>query len=66
MRRSKADRAIELRHAPKWAWDTIDETLALDAESSAFDLALRREIDAALNEMRPGPPGQQDLGKECK
>ena len=39
------------RSAPTWAWETIDETLAMDARSSAFDETLRREIQAALDAM---------------
>jgi hypothetical protein len=39
------------RSAPQWAWDVIDETLAMDAQSSAFDPELRDEIDAALAAM---------------
>ncbi len=41
-----------LRAAPQWAWDTIDETLALDAQSAAFDSALRREVGVAAAAMR--------------
>lgn len=35
------------RSAPRWAWDIIDETLAMDAESKAFDASLRASIAAA-------------------
>lgn len=31
------------------AWDTIMETMAMDAESSAFDQALRDEIQDAID-----------------
>ena len=40
------------RQAPAWAWDIIDETLATDARSSAFDAATRGEIGAALDAMQ--------------
>ena len=39
------------RSAPRWAWDVIDETLAADARSSAFDPALREEVQSALDAM---------------
>jgi len=32
-------------------WDLLAETLSLDAESSAFDISLRREISAALDKV---------------
>lgn len=35
------------RSAPAWAWDLIDETLAMDAQSSAFDAELRQRISDA-------------------
>jgi hypothetical protein len=34
--------------ASKDDWETLEETLSLDAESSAFDEKLREEISAAL------------------
>lgn len=37
--------------APRWAWDTINETLAMDAESKAFSQELRDEIAAAIDAM---------------
>ena len=37
-----------LRAAPQSAWDTIDETLYADAQSSAFDPKLRKQITKAL------------------
>jgi hypothetical protein len=40
------------RQAPAWAWDIIDETLAADARSRAFDAATRNEIGAALDAMQ--------------
>ena len=40
---------LVMRAAPRWAWDTIEETLRLDAESSAFDPQLRRDIRKALS-----------------
>ena len=42
---------IVTRSAPQWAWDIIDETLACDAESNAFDRALRLEIKKAMEAM---------------
>lgn len=42
---------IVTRSAPRWAWDTIDETLALDAHSPAFDPKLREAIAGALEAM---------------
>ena len=33
---------------PEVAWGTIQETLEMDAESSAFDAALREEIGDAV------------------
>jgi hypothetical protein len=41
------------RQAPAWAWDIIDETLAMDAQSRAFDRALRDDIKRALEAMKP-------------
>lgn len=35
------------RSAPRWAWDLIDETLAMDAKSRAFSQELREEISRA-------------------
>lgn len=40
------------RQAPAWAWDIIDETLAIDAQSRAFDPHLRNAIGDALAAMR--------------
>lgn len=39
------------RAAPRWAWDIIDETLAMDSQSKAFDPELRDQIAAALRAM---------------
>ena len=39
------------RSAPAWAWSVIDETLAMDAQSSAFDPELREKIGRALQAM---------------
>ncbi|WP_306150719.1 hypothetical protein [Roseovarius sp. MMSF_3281] len=39
------------RCAPRWAWDIIDETLAMDAESKAFGANLRADIKAAMRAM---------------
>lgn len=50
------------RQAPAWAWDVIDETLAADAQSRAFDRDLRAAINDALAAMQetgetPAPRG---------
>lgn len=42
---------IVTRSAPRWAWDTIDETLAQDSMSSAFSADLRADIAAAVDAM---------------
>ena len=39
------------RSTPRWAWEVIDETLAMDARSSAFDPKLRETIRVALHAM---------------
>ena len=36
---------------PEEAWDTLEKTLALDSESSAFDPDLRNEIKKALGKV---------------
>ena len=38
--------------APRWAWDILDDTLALDAESGAFDMAVRADIARALDAVK--------------
>jgi len=38
---------------PPKAWETIRETLELDARSGSFDPALRQEIKQALGAVRP-------------
>lgn len=42
---------VVTRSAPRWAWDLIDETLAMDSKSGSFDPELRQEIHAALEAM---------------
>ena len=42
---------IVCRSAPRWAWEIIDETLAMDAQSKAFDAELRLSIGAAITGM---------------
>lgn len=42
---------VVTRSAPRWAWDTIDETLEMDARSSAFDKELREAVALALKSM---------------
>ncbi len=42
---------IVTRSAPRWAWDLIDETLAADSCSPAFDLVWRGAIRGALDTM---------------
>lgn len=41
------DRVVT-RSAPRWAWEIIDETLSMDAQSKAFDKNLRQDIAMAL------------------
>lgn len=36
---------------PDWAWDTLFETLNLDAESSAFSEEIRADLRRALNKV---------------
>jgi hypothetical protein len=45
------DSELVTRSAPAWAWEVIDETLAMDAQSSAFDPDLREKIGKALEAM---------------
>lgn len=45
------DTEIIYRSAPRWAWEIIDETLALDAKSGAFDFDLRQRIADATTAM---------------
>lgn len=50
------------RQAPAWAWEIIDETLAMDADSKAFSADLRAAINDALAAMQetgeePAPRG---------
>ncbi len=37
---------------PEWAYDTLMETLHIDAESSSFEPELRKEIRKALNAIK--------------
>lgn len=39
------------RSAPRWAWEVIDETLAMDCESKAFTPELRKAISDAYDAM---------------
>lgn len=43
---------------PSSAWDLLLETLQLDSESSAFDLALRKDLSKALDEIEHLTPGE--------
>ena len=43
------DDVIVSRSAPRWAWEIIDETIAMDANSSAFAKDLRTDIKAAMH-----------------
>ena len=52
MKHTKEELKRVRRVAPRWAWDTIDETLDMDAQSSAFGPELRREIQQAIAAMR--------------
>ena len=60
------DRIVD-RSAPRWAWDIIDETLALDASSGAFDSALRSDIRDAIESMVKASkePGLDWLSKKA-
>jgi len=40
------------RSAPEWVWDLIDETLAMDTQSKAFDQHLRTRIGASILAMQ--------------
>lgn len=44
---NKKEPMVTLR-MPQSAWDTLEETLQMDAQSSAFDPELREEIEEAL------------------
>ncbi len=46
--RDAAGDELVYRIAPAWAWTIIDETLALDARSAAFDGELRARIAEAV------------------
>ena len=37
---------------PEWAYDTIMETLHMDAESSSFEPELRKDIKKALDAIK--------------
>ena len=45
------DNEIVTRSAPRWAWDIIDETLAMDERSKAFDQETREDIGTATTAM---------------
>ena len=49
--RTWRQREIVTRSAPRWAWDVIDETLAMDAKAGNFDPGLRRQIEEAFAAM---------------
>lgn len=42
------DQRLVTRSAPAWAWEIIDETLAMDERSKAFSTELRHQIGASL------------------
>lgn len=48
---TRYEQEIITRSAPRWVWELIDETLAIDAESLAFDKDLRQRIGRALDVM---------------
>lgn len=54
----------EMRDAPCWAWQIIDQTLRCDAESSAFTRDLRQDIRRALAAMQPILPREEDKERE--
>src|SRR6266496_759483 len=43
--------ATKFLKGPERAWDTLFETLHMDADSSMLDAALRRDIQNALNKV---------------
>lgn len=51
---SDDDDELVTRTAPRWAWETIDETLVMDAQSKAFGQELRNEIRLATFAMAMG------------
>ena len=51
---------IVSRAAPRWAWEVIDETLAADERSGAFDPALRKQIAEATEAMRDACENPED------
>lgn len=46
-----AENELVDRSAPRWAWEIIDQTLANDAVSKAFDADTRQSVQNALNAM---------------
>ena len=52
------DHKMVTRQAPRWAWAIIDETLSIDARSSAFDAQLRRDITLACDEVEDCEGGE--------
>lgn len=48
---SDNENRIVTRCAPQWAWDLIDETLMMHANSNVIDRDLREMIDDALRGM---------------
>jgi len=49
------------RVAPRWAWDIIDETLRMDANSKAFDEGLRKDINAATTSIEVACGNSDDM-----
>jgi len=50
-RRSGIEGAVAVVVLPQDAWNTLYETLQMDAGSSAFDLELRKSISEALDQI---------------
>jgi len=46
------DQALVHWVLPRWAADLIFETIEQDSQSAAFDLELRRQLRAALGEIK--------------
>lgn len=55
---NEQDTDLVTRHAPRWAWDIIDETLSMDAQAGNFDEELKTRIRAALDVMINASEGE--------
>lgn len=52
MKKKEQEEERMLLVVPKDAWETLEETLIIDAESSAFDKDLRKQIKEALDKIK--------------